>query len=114
PHRCMVHHGVSVDYLGQVDAPFSSRCIRANRFHIALRDLTAAQAITTLSSAKAVRADGVPNYFDDQRFGSVAGGGEFVAKLMVLGRFEEALRIALTAPYEFDRVDEKRVKATLE
>jgi tRNA pseudouridine13 synthase len=60
-----------------------------------------------------VRRQGVPNYFDDQRFGSVSGGGEFIAKLMVLGRYEEALRLALAAPYEFDRAEQKREKAIL-
>jgi tRNA pseudouridine13 synthase len=60
-----------------------------------------------------VRADGVPNYFDDQRFGSVPHGGEFIARLLVLGRFEEALRLALAGPYEFDRAAQKKEKATL-
>jgi tRNA pseudouridine13 synthase len=32
---------------------------------------------------------------------------------MVLGQFEEALRLALTEPYEFDRAAEKREKALL-
>src|SRR5581483_763707 len=55
--------------------------------------------------------EGVPNYFDDQRFGSVAGGGgEFIARLLVKGRFEEALRLALTAPYEYDRAAQKEEK----
>ena len=32
---------------------------------------------------------------------------------MVFGRFEEALKLALAAPYEFDRAEAKREKATL-
>ena len=55
---------------------------------------------------------GVPNYFDDQRFGSVAGG-EFVAREMVRGRFEEALKLALAGEYEYDRAADKREKETL-
>src|SRR5207245_4522311 len=50
--------------------------------------------------------------FDDQRFGSVAGG-EFVARHLVRGEFEEGLRLALTGPYEFDKAGQKREKATL-
>ncbi len=58
--------------------------------------------------------EGVPNYFDDQRFGSVAGeGGEFIARLLVRGRFEDALRLALAAPYEFDRAAQKEEKRLL-
>src|SRR2546421_9943333 len=60
-----------------------------------------------------VGADGVPNYFDDQRFGSVGKQREFVARLMILGRDEEALRLALTEPYEGDRPPEKKAKAIL-
>jgi tRNA pseudouridine13 synthase len=113
PRRGLTHHGVTLGYLGQVPEPYSSHAIRANRFRITLRDLSSEQAQSALTAAEAVQRDGVPNYFDDQRFGSVAGEHEFVAKLMVQGRWEEALRLALAAPYEFDRAEQKREKATL-
>ena len=60
-----------------------------------------------------VARDGLPNYFDDQRFGSVGDETEFVAKYMILGQFETALKLALTAPYEFDPAEEKQIKGTL-
>src|SRR5205085_102830 len=47
-------------------------------------------------------------------FGSVGAGQAFVAKEMVLGNFEEALRLALVVPYEHDRGDAKREKAILQ
>ena len=55
----------------------------------------------------------MPNYFDDQRFGSVREGQPFLAKALVEGRFEDGLKLALTAPYEFDRPPEKKEKALL-
>jgi tRNA pseudouridine13 synthase len=113
PRRGLTHNAITLDYLGQVALPYSSRDIRANRFQITLRDLAPELVDHALAAAQAVARDGVPNYFDDQRFGSVTDGKEFVAKLMVLGQFEDALKLALTAPYEFDPGDEKRVKATL-
>ena len=113
PQRNLSQQGLALTYLGQTDAAYVSQNIRANRFAIMLRDLKPDQAETMLASLDAVRVEGVPNYFDDQRFGSVAAGGEFIAKLMVQGRFEEALRLALTTPYEFDRARQKREKATL-
>lgn len=113
PRRGLTHNTVTLHYLGQVPAPYSSRDIRANRFRIALRDLAANAAEHAAAESATVARDGVPNYFDDQRFGSVSEGSEFVAKLMVLGRFEEALRVALTAPYEFDPPEEKGIKQTL-
>jgi tRNA pseudouridine13 synthase len=60
-----------------------------------------------------IRQCGVPNYFDDQRFGSVSDGA-FVGKALVLGDFEQALRLALAAPYDFDRKAEKQEKAVLQ
>jgi tRNA pseudouridine13 synthase len=113
PRRSMRHHEISVEYLGQITQPYTSTSIRANRFAICLRDLTPAEAEAAGQALDQVRADGVPNYFDDQRFGSVASGGEFVARLMILGQFEDALRLALTGPYEFDRAEQKQEKATL-
>lgn len=115
PRRNLHHHGIVVQYLGQTAAPYTSRDIQANRFRLTLRDLSP-DARPALSARMALLArEGVPNYFDDQRFGSVAGaGGEFIARLLVKGRFEEALRLALTAPYEYDRAapkEEKRLVA---
>src|SRR3954452_16274559 len=74
PRRGLTHNAVTLHYLGQVPAPYSSRDIRANRFHITLRDLADDHAGRAVSEAAAVARDGVPNYFDDQRFGSVADG----------------------------------------
>src|SRR6266498_1826361 len=113
PRRNLDQQGIVVTYLGQVPRPYSSQDIRANHFRITLRDLHEAKLRRAEAALAEVREQGVPNYFDDQRFGSVAGGGEFVARLMVLGRHEEALRQALTAPYEFDRAAQKQEKATL-
>ncbi|HET8644044.1 MAG TPA: tRNA pseudouridine(13) synthase TruD, partial [Vicinamibacteria bacterium] len=87
--------------------------IRANRFLLTLRALTPDQVSRAVADAPCMEQTGLPNYFDDQRFGSVHGHGEFVARFLVHSRFEEALRTALTAPYEFDRGEEKRAKQAL-
>lgn len=113
PRRRLRHQHISLTYLGQLDVPFSSKDIKANRFRITLRSLTEPEVDRGRQAVEDVRQFGVPNYFDDQRFGSVAPGGEFVAKLMVLGQFEDALKLALTAPYEHDRAPQKREKAAL-
>jgi tRNA pseudouridine13 synthase len=113
PRRSLQHHEVGVEYLGQIGKPFTSTDIRANRFRITLRDLRSEEATVMRRRLEEVAGSGVPNYFDDQRFGSVTPGGEFIARFMVLGQFEEALRLALTGPYEFDRAAEKKEKALL-
>jgi tRNA pseudouridine13 synthase len=111
PRRNLHHHDIAVQYLGQAAAPYTSRDIQANRFRLTLRDLPP-DGRPILSARLALLArEGVPNYFDDQRFGSVAeAGGEFIARLLVQGRFEEALRLALIGPYEYDRAAQKEEK----
>jgi tRNA pseudouridine13 synthase len=113
PRRGLTHQGITVTYLGQVLKPYSSADIRANRFRITLRNLSAAAAQEVAPALAEVGAEGVPNYFDDQRFGSVTAAGDFVGRLLVQGRFEDALRLALAGPYEHDRAAQKKEKAVL-
>jgi tRNA pseudouridine13 synthase len=113
PRRNLQQQGIALDYLGQLSHAYSSADIRANRFHVTVRHLIADGMARALQALNEVRRDGVPNYFDDQRFGSVEPGQEFVARLLVLGRFEEALRQALAAPYEHDRSSQKAEKTLL-
>jgi tRNA pseudouridine13 synthase len=113
PERQLNQQGVHVSFLGHMDHPYTSRDIRANRFRLVVRDLAEDEARTAAAALEEVRQAGVPNYFDDQRFGSVSGAGRFVANHLILGEYEEALRLALTAPYRFDRAAQKKEKATL-
>ncbi len=114
PRRGLRHHDITVQYLGQVAAPYSSQDIQANRFRLTLRSLPPDQRPAIQERLSVMAREGLPNYFDDQRFGSVAGeGGEFIARLLVQGRFEEALRLALAAPYEHDRAAQKEEKRLL-
>jgi tRNA pseudouridine13 synthase len=113
PQRGLSQQGIEVVYLGRRHEPFSAQDIRANRFAIVLRSLSAQDIDRAEAALREVAQAGLPNYFDDQRFGSVGAAHEFVAKEMVLGRFERALWLALAAPYEFDRSDAKREKGLL-
>jgi tRNA pseudouridine13 synthase len=113
PEKDLTHGTFQVTYLGRVAIAYSSEQIRANRFEITLRSLSNADVARAEAALPEVADVGVPNYFDDQRFGSVGDGTAFVAREMVLGNFEGALRLALAAPYEHDRADAKREKAIL-
>lgn len=113
PPRNLTHQRIELTYLGQLHEPYSSRDITANRFAVTLRAVSAAEEGSIGRAAGQVARTGVPNYFDDQRFGSVTADGRFVARELVHGRFEEALKLALAAAYEFDRADARREKQTL-
>jgi tRNA pseudouridine13 synthase len=113
PQRDLTHDRIAVTYLGQVRESYVSSNVRANRFRLVLREVTEEEAAAAAQALEEVRQDGVPNYFDDQRFGSVSGRPEFVARYLVEGRYEEALRLVLTAPYAHDRASDKREKTIL-
>jgi len=113
PARQFTQENIALTYLGQLTHPFRSEHIAANRFAVTLRDADAAEVEAALAALDEVRRFGVPNYFDDQRFGSVADGGPFMARALIAGDAEESLKIALTAPYRFDRASQKKEKAAL-
>src|SRR5262249_724167 len=97
PERRLKQTALPAAYLGRATAAFGTKDIRGNRFHITVRDLSEEEVRYAQQALQEVRRDGLPNYFDQQRFGS-ASDGEFVARHLVLGQYEEALRLALTAP----------------
>jgi tRNA pseudouridine13 synthase len=105
---------VMVEYLGQVREPYVSQHIQANRFRLILRDVTEDERSAMEARLQEVASLGLPNYFDDQRFGSVSDeGGEFIGRMLVRGEFEAALKLALAAPYEHDRPEQKKEKRIL-
>lgn len=114
PKRNLNQQQIEVTYLGQLEEAYTSEQIDHNRFHITLRGLSGHRADRARAVVPAVTVEGIPNYFDDQRFGSVSGPGQpFVARLLIAGQFEEALRVALVAPYEYDRARDKQEKRIL-
>src|SRR5262249_39949964 len=113
PERNLTHQRLKLTYLGKMDEPFTSASIQANRFRLTVRALTPSQVSNAVQALQEVQVDGIPNYFDDQRFGSIGPKGEFMAKSLLAGEYEEALRKALLTPYEFDRARQKKDKALL-
>lgn len=115
PRRGLSQQGIRLVYLGQTQNEFSSSDIRANRFHITVRSVANAAAANAETALAEFPADGLPNYFDDQRFGSVAGTrGEFVAQHLLRGNYEQGLKLALTGRYEHDRAAVRQEKAILQ
>lgn len=113
PQRKLTHANLQLTYLGQVDEAYRSDHIAGNRFAITVRSMTDEQIAAALRALEEVRDLGVPNYYDDQRFGSVGPGGSFVAQQILVGDYEAALQSALTAPYAFERAAMKKEKAIL-
>jgi tRNA pseudouridine13 synthase len=110
PRRGLKQTHLHVHYLGQIATPYGPKLVSGNRFRIVVRDLSSSEARAALEAIEELQREGVPNYFDDQRFGSVTPDRRFIARYLILEDYEQALKLALTAPYEHDRGEIKRLK----
>jgi tRNA pseudouridine13 synthase len=113
PRRALAQKSFSLEYLGQTSRELTSKDLLGNRFEVVLRDLDTADAAQVVRELPTVTADGVPNYFDDQRFGSVGESGDFVARPWCLGDYERALWLAIAEANEHDRGDARDEKRAL-
>jgi tRNA pseudouridine13 synthase len=113
PRRGMAETNLKLEYVGQADRPLQARDISANRFTVVIRDLTAERLATATQALTEVARCGIPNYFDDQRFGSLGESGEFIARPWCLGDYERALWLALAEPNVHDDPAEREQKRLL-
>lgn len=113
PRRGWRQPKLAVEYLGQVRRAVHPRDIVANRFLLVLRDLSGDELRAARAALAEVPRDGLPNYFDQQRFGSVTADGQFIAKPWCLGDYEQALWLALAADNRHDTPEERHGKALL-
>jgi tRNA pseudouridine13 synthase len=73
-----------------------------NRFTTVLREVQAGRVLQIASRVEEIGRSGLPNYFDEQRFGSVASGEEHLAKLILRRDAEGAVRAYLSQPFAGD------------
>jgi tRNA pseudouridine13 synthase len=90
--------GFEARFLGRSPRPLSPGDIFANRFTLVLRDLVAAEAARIQERAAEVGQRGLPNYFDEQRFGSLIPGEEHIAKRILQRDAGGALHAYLAEP----------------
>jgi tRNA pseudouridine13 synthase len=111
PNRRLRESSFELEPIGRLPHPYGPRDFSGNRFLIVLRDLSDSGAASALRALESLPEAGLPNYFDDQRFGSVGFSGRFIGHAWLKGRHEEALRLALAEPNPFDRSGLKSQKA---
>jgi tRNA pseudouridine13 synthase len=103
PTRNLEEPAFRLTYEGRSDVPMSRTTLTGNRFRVRLRDLSAAEARRVAERFAAAAVHGIPAYFDDQRFGSLRGGGGFAALHLLRGDAESALRALIASPSREDR-----------
>jgi tRNA pseudouridine13 synthase len=97
-------------YLGRTDRPLSAANTTSNRFSVTVRAVKDKELSPLNIAAAEVNRLGVVNYFDSQRFGSLKHGQGFLAKDLMRGDFETALKNHLARPSPLDKSDDAKVK----
>jgi tRNA pseudouridine13 synthase len=97
----------TLELAGYGPDPVTARSIRGNAFTITLRDLDPTLLPRYRERAEGLRRWGLPNYYDEQRFGSARHGKGFMGKELFLGHRERALRLY----FEPSRHDDRRSRA---
>jgi tRNA pseudouridine13 synthase len=113
PRKPFREQGVELEFLGYAPRAFGPHDIAGNRFSIVMRDMSEESVAHAVAALDGVARDGLPNYFDDQRFGSVGESGEFIAAPWCKGDYERALWLATADPSPDDRADDRREKQIL-
>lgn len=113
PQRNFKDNTLTLQYLGKVEEPYGPQSFSGNRFVIMIRDLDSDALEYAQASLEEIKHGLVANYFDDQRFGSVSSDHQFVARALIDGNDELALKLAIATYYEHDRSQEKKAKASL-
>ena len=87
-----------VSPVGTTDKPITSKQSSGNAFAIVVRDLRPTEASQLRRSLPSLVKTGLPNYFDDQRFGSLRHGQGFPMRSVLRGDFERALQQLIAEP----------------
>ncbi|MBN1976302.1 MAG: tRNA pseudouridine(13) synthase TruD [Anaerolineae bacterium] len=103
--------GFEARFLGHSPRPLTPGDIAANRFTIVLRDLSAQDVARVHARSAQMARSGLPNYFDEQRFGSLAPGEDHIAKRVLQRDAEGALRAYLAQPFVGDPAPVRKFKA---
>lgn len=104
---------ISLEKKGFSDVPIQLGEFQANRFLIVVRDIKEDEAPVIMGKSNKILQQGVPNYFDNQRFGSLRGSSAFIAKKLITGDIESALRIVLTSTSRHDPAVIRRCRKSI-
>lgn len=102
PRRSIDQKQWQLQYLGLCDRKMHAGEITGNEFTIVLRQMEALTEDQLQQTCHFLSKVGVPNYFDDQRFGSLTDAGKFVAVAWMKKDYERALKQALAEPNSRD------------
>lgn len=98
---------IALKLVGKSTDKLTAGFIVGNRFEITLRNLKQRELDVLPRNIEELQRHGIPNYYDNQRFGGIAHGQGFIGKALARGDFEEALRLHLAAPHRKQSLKDK-------
>jgi tRNA pseudouridine13 synthase len=104
---------LKIELVGRGEEPYSSSHSRGNAFDLIVRDLDETELEALRANLEPVRLHGLPNYFDDQRFGNLRHEQGWIARELAHGRIEGALEKLLVGPSPFDDERARGFKSAL-
>lgn len=105
---------LAIALAGFADEPLRSEHSLGNAFRIRLRAVQPEELASLRAGLTEVRRHGLVNYFDEQRFGNLTHGQGWIAKGLIRGRTEAALRRLLTSRSDHDDPREAAFKEAVE
>jgi tRNA pseudouridine13 synthase len=103
----------SLTYLGKSEHPTARDYLLGNSFHITLRDLKEFEIPKIESTLEKIKRDGLPNYYDEQRFGSQRHHRGFFTQKLLQKHFNGALKLYMATPSGPDDTSTRSVKKFL-
>ncbi|ABR55105.1 tRNA pseudouridine synthase D TruD [Methanococcus vannielii SB] len=85
---------LTLEYVGTIEKPLKIGELFGNSFEIVARNIDKNDFLKFAENIDTLK-DGIPNYFDEQRFGSVFNG-KFIIKEIINENYESAVKILLT------------------
>ncbi|WP_281282737.1 tRNA pseudouridine(13) synthase TruD [Thermosediminibacter litoriperuensis] len=101
---------VRLQFVGFAGDFVSPAVLEGNYFEITLRRIEPGRVDEIRSRLSEVEAFGYPNFFDDQRFGSVEDPEEFIAERIIKKHYNGALKLYFTTIHPEDKREEKERK----
>ena len=98
---------IRIRLVGKSGERLTAGFIDGNRFEITLRNLKQHEIEVIPRNVTEIEKYGIPNYYDNQRFGGIAHGQGFIGKALAVGDFKEALRLHLAAPHRKQNLRDK-------
>ncbi|MCR4431004.1 MAG: tRNA pseudouridine(13) synthase TruD [Tepidanaerobacteraceae bacterium] len=101
---------VELTFEGFADDFVSPAILRGNYFELTLRRIKPEERGAVEQRLQEIERCGFPNYFDDQRFGSIGNPGEILAERIIKKHYSGALKLFFTTAHPEDKKEEKERK----